>query len=603
MAKKAVSKIKIKSTGKTYVIRPDGYDELYKKVCILCDYYGVSRPDITSSSASTSVESQIIPSSSESSQSSSKPSKGPKLGCWWGSGSSAYKYDPSKGKLRIYDNGFFRFVNGDDDNQDEAITPESRIIGTDGGYQEPEVRYLPADVTITKVKVGDVEYPFNNYENIMEDTSDSLLTHDYKVVTHSYATVPTDELFAEYGYHSFLIYYTDNYSQQSTLARPAVHTLFAYNFADGHLRIYDNGQYRFVPYSELNGESVETPRLQGTFFQSINLEKFSYISLDSTKTFNFEGQEDVYEVNGEEPVNHQYITVTPSDFKGSFWTRYLALRYTDSSYYASEIYVLPCDTRLDIYFKVNEITLDRTDPNTIRTQIKNQLGSTFTDNLAELIDINIGEGIDYLGDVDEETIKNQIKESLYFSIGGYSGGRTSYRGDNITVSQVSSNNGEYWEIYACNWIKDAVEYINVTYRGHTYENSRLAVRMVDRKKPGQIYVRKMEVGIKTLYVNEIYTLRDLVKIIPSDGLFSDFQIIHDGIQGSVLDGTMDFFFKGADDAYITTMSERIPTNWDEFYDDFVTIKPIKAGQLRIYYLWRTSSGGGGGNVWMNVKNP
>lgn len=63
MAKKAISKIKIRSTGKTYKIKPDGYDDLYDMVCILCDRYGISRPNRYSQNESTSPESQGVPNS------------------------------------------------------------------------------------------------------------------------------------------------------------------------------------------------------------------------------------------------------------------------------------------------------------------------------------------------------------------------------------------------------------------------------------------------------------------------------------------------------------------------------------------------------------
>ena len=292
MAKKAISKIKIKSTGKTYYIKPDGYDELFDLVCRLCDVYGITRPNKSSYSNSTSPESQIVPSDDsgegEGSVSPAKPTRGPELRVVYATGSTAYEYSTSMGDMRIYDDSSFRFINGDVED-DGVYVPEGKLITKSGGYQDPEVRDLPVDITVTKILLNNDELTLSGEEGVYDKEND-------KVIVRKYVDIPTSSVFAICGQHSFQLHYTDNYSGSNNRPNIGISTVFKYNFADGHLRIYDNGCYRLVPYSEVNGGQPSiTPVQQGRFFSSIiDLSTFERCYF-AGKSFTFDNSENVYE--------------------------------------------------------------------------------------------------------------------------------------------------------------------------------------------------------------------------------------------------------------------------------------------------------------------
>ena len=537
-----------------------------------------------------------------------KPTKGPKLSCKWGQGLGAKNYLTSMGKLRLYDNSAYRFIHDENEELKDVIDPTGNIIYTSGGYQDPEVRYLPVDVTITTLKIDNTynynESSFSGNENVLRWPND-------EVITRKYITIPFDELFTEYGLHSFFMKYRDNYDGKEYSTRAYLHTMFPYNFADGHLRIYDNGYYRIVPYSEVNGGSSSTPRIQGKFFQSFDLSKFDYCTLSSLNgRYHFDNQEQVYELDGDTPVMHGYFDVTPAQFAGNFWAKYIGLSYIGASTYESIIMISPSDSRIRIGFTVDEITLDRSDPNTMAKQLKAQGGETLKDFLT----IEVDEDVDYITmDSDDEDVIDSIKDNIYFFIDNYSSGLGTYSGTGISIY----DNGELNE---CNWKKNAADTIGIKYGGFTYNNT-LTIRII--QSTDTVYIRRMEVssydlcspsGVgqsQSFIVGHTYNFRNIISFVPEDVVeddkhFKHFQIVHVAPSWSSLNGTMDFSFT-MDGNYFTgspakLTPENAPHNWAEFWNWF-TFTPTKAGQPRVRYLFRTDIGGGGGYPWVNVKTP
>ena len=577
MARKEISKIKIKSTGKTYDVKPDGYDELYNIVCSLCDIYGLTRP---SWSPSSEPEPDDTPTPT--------PTQGPELRNHFPA-SSPFKYNSNMGKIRIYDDSSFRIIKNNSVETD-CVVPDDRFVIKSGGHQEPEVADLPVNVTIKNIKFNDNDYLLSGSENVLDKTSNS-------VVSRTYVDLPIDEYFNELGSHSFSIKYTDNYSLKDNSYWIYFSTVFNYDFAEGGLRIYDSGEYRIVSNEELtSGSGYTVPTTDGIFFKNLDSARLKKLYMSNQKEFFFDETESVIDYETVTPVTRRYTTILPSDFNGNLMSLKLYVCYNDSNTLTWYNVVSPYDSRVKISFKVNEITIDRTDPKSITSQMEDKLGKYLTD----YITINIGEGVDYLPSGTD--MVDQVKDKLYFYV--------KESNPVITVSNYYSTQTEdyEWDIGDCSWVKNASATINLSFcnrvvKGDDNEPISLTVRMVDEMNPGQVYVRRMNVNsYKIMYVNQVYKLRDLVTIVPSDGLFSDFKIVHNGVAGSVLDGTMDFYFKGDSSYFITNQSSTIPTNWDEFYDNFVTLIPKKTGQPRIYYLWRTTHNGGGGDTWVNVKN-
>lgn len=741
MAKKAISRIKIRSTGKTYDIKPDGYDYLYALVNQLCDMYGIARPNKNSYSDSTSPESALPPSGGqdgggqegESEGGSTKPTKGPSLRA-----NSISEYLPSMGDIRIYDDSSYRFITGDDENMDIYV-PVGKLVTEDGGYQAPEVRNLPVDITVTKILLDNGELLLTNDEGVYDTKND-------EVIVRKYVDVPASTLYTECGYHSFQLHFTDNYSGSNNRPNIGVTTVFKYNFADGLLRIYDNGCYRIVPYGETSG----TPSQQGIFFKnSIDLSTFERCNF-SSKSYTFDENEDVYEfykdnlsgdrytidfyskysnqtsidmtanqenviksgteyvqaspfkieagtvksggnhecielgensilsirvshngriradkvivrckkgqsassdtrltVNGVgpyeptdnsnepsdlvfeisydtaiekiilestqsilvdsitvvkhnfdggviPPVNHGYFTIEPADFRGSLMTRDISIKSSASLYSYGTISISPYDSRISITFTKREVVLDRSDGNSITTQLRSQGGET----LFDFINIDVGEGVDYLDDT--MTIEESIKQKIYFFIDRYSPGSSTYTGSSITISGG--------DITQCTWKKDTVDVVKIRYSGRNYDST-LNVRVI--QTTDDVYIRRMNVKVyNTLYLGNTYTLRDFVTFVPEDVVndnkyFKHFEIVHHAPEWSVLNNTMDFSFITTKE-YVTrtpaTLTpENAPTNWQEFWN-WITITPIKTGSFTLYYLFRTDIGGGGGEVKMTIKD-
>ena len=757
MAKKAISKIKIKSTGKTYVIKPDGYDELYNLVNLLCDAYGISRPNRYSSSESTSPESQIVPEPTPSPSPSPtptpddggssggaiKPKKGPDLRVNHTTGSSSFEYLPSMGDIRIYDDSSYRFISNDSSN-DGIPVADGKLVGK-YSYQLPEVRDLPVDVTVTKVRLYNDDLLLTESESLYDKTND-------EITIHKYVDVPISTVFRICGEHSFQLHFTDNYSGASSAPSIGFRTMFEYDFADGHLRIYDNGYYRIVPYSEVNGESSGTPSMQGRFFTAkIDLNTFERCYFDS-KALTFDNNEDVYElyedyvdgdrytldfynsssrqsslysttspstvmksgleyvtgspfnvekvsvgygekneyldvddakfsinlsytgqvkadkiivkckkdkgwynedatltVNGvgpyepvdytnqpsdlvfevspdeilekiviettqdvlidsitvvkhnvEEdtvvPVNHGYFDITPSIFRGLLWPKNVSIHANTSLYSYGYITISPSDSRINLSFIKDEITLDRSNKYPIKTQLKAQGGETMFDFLK----IDVGDDVDYI-ESDTGDILDTIKDKISFYIDRYSPGATQYAGSSISIDG-------YGEISHCTWKKDAVDVIRVKYAGRTYDTT-MTIRIT--QSTDDVYIRRMNCNtLKPLYIGNTYTLRDFVSFVPEDVVnddkyFKHMEIVHDAPSWSVLNNTMDFQFI-TNSNYVTrtpaTLSpENAPHNWQEFWD-WITITPIKTGSFDIYYMFRTDIGGGGGESGVTIKD-
>ena len=542
-------------------------------------------------------------------QSSDKPTKGPDTYNVYQGGASSYMYTRSQGCMRIYDDLSFIFVNDVDEHLDLAV-PEGRLLGK-FSYQEPEVRNLPIDVTATKVRTYDLENPSVSIDTPMSGAENVLNESTNEIVTRKYHTIPAS-YFNEIGSKTLNVSYVDNYTQKTKSCHAEVITLFEYDFADGHLRIYDNWQYRIVPYSELNGESSGTPRVDGKLLnnKNVDLEKFNGFYLGGTKTdLNFDNSEDVYEFEGDTPVNHHYLTISPANFKGSLWKKdiYIQYKYSDTEYkYSYSVEIKPSDSRIKIRFKYDEITLDRSDPQTIKTQLQ-RYGCNDC-NLKDLITIEVDESVDYLTD-STSSIEDSVKKNLYF-----------YVNDNISTYNNSNGGISVYgggEVFNCTWKKDCVDVVKIRYAGHYLDDVSMNVRIV--QSTDAVYIRRMDVSsfdllapagqTKNFIVGRTYTLRNFISFVPVDVIddekhFRHFEIVHIGPSWG--ENTLNFSFNVNSEYLQKTPSkltvENAPNSWAEFWN-WVTIKPLKAGQPRIYYLFGTDIGGGGGDTWLNVKNP
>ena len=542
-------------------------------------------------------------------QSTTTPTKGPDTYNVYQGGASSYMYTRSQGCMRIYDDLSFIFVNDVDEHLDLAV-PEGRLLGK-FSYQEPEVRNLPIDVTATKVRTYDLENPSVCIDTPMSGAENVLNKSTNEIVTRKYHTIPA-LYFNEIGSKTLNVSYVDNYTQKTKSCHAEVITLFEYDFADGHLRIYDNWQYRIVPYSELNGESSGTPRIDGKLLnnKNVDLEKFNGFYLGGTKTdLNFDNSEDVYEFEGDTPVNHHYLTISPANFKGSLWKKdiYIQYKYSDTEYkYSYSVEIKPSDSRIKIRFKYDEITLDRSDPQTIKTQLQ-RYGCNDC-NLKDLITIEVDESVDYLTD-STSSIEDSVKKNLYF-----------YVNDNISTYNNSNGGISVYgggEVFNCTWKKDCVDVVKIRYAGHYLDDVSMNVRIV--QSTDTVYIRRMDVSsfdllapagqTRNFIVGRTYTLRNFISFVPVDVIddekhFRHFEIVHIGPSWG--ENTLNFAFNVNSEYLQKTPSnltvENAPNSWAEFWN-WVTIKPLKAGQPRIYYLFGTDIGGGGGDTWVNVSNP
>ena len=676
-------------------------------------------------------------------QSSDKPKKGPSLFIAHSTGANAFEYLPSMGDIRVYDDSSYRFISGDE--SDDAIpVADGKLVGK-YSYQEPEVRDLPVDVTVTKVRLYNDDLLLTESESLYDKIND-------EITIHKYVDVPISSVFTIHGEHSFQLHFTDNYSGASSRPNIGFRTMFEYDFADGHLRIYDNGYYRIVPYSEVNGESSGTPSMQGRFFNAkIDLNTFERCYFDS-KGITFDNNEDVYElyedyvdgdrytldfyspsttqdtlswttspstvmksgleyvtespfnvekvsvgygekneyldvdsakfsinlsytgqvkadkiivkckkdkgwynedatltVNGvgpyepvdytnqpadlvfevspdeiltkiiiestqdvlidtitvvkhnvEEytvvPVNHGYFDITPSMFRGSLWPKDIDIKANTSLYSYGNITISPSDSRINVSFIKDEVTLDRSNMYPIKTQLKPQGG----ENMFDFLKIEVGDDVDYI-ESDTGDILNAIKSKIYFYIDHYYSGSIHTTGNTITVDGTG-------EISHCTWKKDASDVIKVKYAGRTYDTE-MTIRII--QSTDDVYIRRMNCEyMNYLYMGNTYTLRDFVTFIPEDVVdddkyFKHMEIVHIAPSWSSLNNTMDFQFITNSNYVIRTPEtlspENAPHNWQEFWD-WITVTPIKTGSFDIYYLFNTDIGGGGGESGVTIKD-
>ena len=296
------------------------------------------------------------------------------------------------------------------------------------------------------------------------------------------------------------------------------------------------------------------------------------------------------------PVNHGYFDITPSMFRGSLWPKNVSIHANTSLYSYGYITISPSDSRINLYFTTDEITLDRSNKYPIKTQLKTQGG----ENMFDFLRIEVGDDVDYI-ESDTGDILDAIKSKIYFYIGHYYSGSVHHTGDTITVDGTG-------EISHCTWKKDAADVIKVKYAGRTYDTE-MTIRII--QSTDDVYIRRMNCNLfNTLYMGNTYTLRDFVSFIPEDVVnddkyFKHMEIVHHAPSWSSLNNTMDFSFITTKEYVTRTPSplapENAPNNWQEFWD-WITVTPVKTGQFTLYYLFRTDIGGGGGEVTVLIKD-
>lgn len=321
-----------------------------------------------------------------------------------------------------------------------------------------------------------------------------------------------------------------------------------YDLADGDLRVYEDGSYYLT-------ESQETGQL---------------LNIAENKSFTLNMDGNTYELenvesNTDGQKHYALIRASSIDKPGE---HILMANYDDGSQSPAPAKLSVYDSRINVAFNTHQITIDRSMPGSLMTLLPN--GIELKDYLT----------ITTEGDSSENFIESYIR--LY--INGYEAGLSVYNGNAVKLI-----NSYGWYFDNSTWVDGAQDTICVSYGDH--ETDSMTVRVIT-SNANKICIRGVEHLKTRLVVGETYTLRDLIKFYPDDSNFSYLQLNQFSVTG--------------DSEYLNiTKSNTTPTSWDEFYDNYITVTPIKAGSQKTYsFYWRSDESGlgGGKNVYITIVN-
>lgn len=632
MAKKAISKIKIRSTGKTYVIRPEGYDELFNKVCMLCDYYGIERPDKNSQSESTSPESNIVVGSIDLAESyvpvlSSGVQKTISI---TNTDSHNLSIDNSSVpdwvqimtvnsnslKFKVYTNTNSKSRSCALDVVDEVTGYTYPCMVSQDGYNEEvlaPVKPVPENKLIFQIpnrnlKVyadgtyalesqtndygvmgGQLFYgiPSNASFNFYMNLNTYELDHTELVngVNKRYALIPASDFTiisdtVNENVNRLHINYK-NGEKESTFVELFVYN-FVYDVQNGQLKLYENGYccmgntYKFQMFTNIKNQPFA---YRVVHYGGGNSGTYAF-SDDMKETIVYNG----------ESVELKYVVIDYERFD-SPGLYYISIDYQDGSALANTKYIFVYDSQFSITFKEDSKTLmiDRCQEGSFTRQFDDHHGIY----LRDYVDIHIGNVIMDFGTVDD--VYEWLKNLRSFYINRFSSGSSVYREDGIIIqhSQASNMDAPEWFFFDSTWNSEAIDKIYVKYGNQTFDS--MVVRTYD-SDPNNIYIKGVDRVVYRMTVGVTYTLDQILKFKPVDANFEFLEIGRE-------DWEDPFWISGSSEYFRIERPTTLPTSWDEFYRSY-KITPLKAGTKRIYFTYRSvmSSIGGGGDIEIRINN-
>ena len=320
---------------------------------------------------------------------------------------------------------------------------------------------------------------------------------------------------------------------------------------DGDLVVYADGRCHLTS---------EEPSSATALFEVPDGRTFT-LSLDG-ETYDFDGNESV--------------TITRHPLPGEY---NLTINYDDDS---TDSVKLEINDRLFIpTFKVDEIRIDRSNVQNFARQMESNgnIGRYITNsNLInyELPYINIPTGCKT--DVTPEYLYRNIHIKLNdMSERGPYG--YEYNGNAVKVSKLEDSNGQ-WCFVDCTWKKDQTDTIYMMFNGRVYDSRTISTY---DSNPNKVCLRGItDSGYNHRFnVNQTYTARDLFGFYPGDT--TSFTLNMKSFSISDYDTSALRF---------TTVGGN-PTNWVDFYDNYLRLNVLKSGTHSFYVNWKTTDGIGG----------
>lgn len=364
-----------------------------------------------------------------------------------------------------------------------------------------------------------------------------------------YVTVVGDSVGVP-GSYSLRIWPADtNYSTKTI----TVQTVFNYDLQNGDLRIYDDGSYRFVK----DGDEEEYPEVLGKLLNAMDPEK--NISLYMGKTYKLEESEVV--IDGGVPATRRYVTLPASDFSGLRGYR-LYLNFNDGSALSRYIDIISFDSGINATFKVHEVVIDRSNVLPIGRQMP------YGDNLTQNY-VNGSEGLN-------PSMLEFTSDSPVIKLYQWSYDMGSYSKFDETID-------------SCNWQDGGVAHITMKIGNQVLDT--MTIRVVTND-PNKVYIRGAESTCPKCYVGETHKLGEFLKFIPEDSNFS-----YLGLDELT-------FTTGNKNILSVTKSDTLPTSWEEFYNNYISVNCVSSGKTRVYYVWESdkSGNGGGGDYEVRVSS-
>ena len=235
------------------------------------------------------------------------------------------------------------------------------------------------------------------------------------------------------------------------------------------------------------------------------------------------------------------------------------------------------DRNFTVSFNTSEIVVDRSDVTSFKVQLDNNYNGC---NIINYVNTPTGNKIPFDVTYLYPYLNTFQKDSTDRAISEYSG----------NFAYLNSNTrmfiGEY-----CLWNKDATDtvYLKYGYMGNTgfdgYDlgGQPLVIGSVD-SDPDNIVLRIVTAdGFNHKFnVGQTYTIRDLCKFLPDDAKWGQLRL-------SDVEITCDT----ANKVSITKKSN--PSNWNDFYDNFIDVKILASGVITIKFKWNFSGSAEGQN--------
>ena len=341
--------------------------------------------------------------------------------------------------------------------------------------------------------------------------------------------------------------YSDE-NEQSNSNLKFSQSIFNYDLSDGDLIIYQNGNYRFSKSNQIIGKMIN------------NVEEESNYNLYLLgKTYKFTYKENKYE-NGEYNV-YRYTIIQSSELNYLGKTN-LYIDKIDGKHLSIKTTLNIYDSKFNISFKVKEFVIDRSTDKWMHSQAPYGVYL-----------------LDYINIENAESTINYSKNNIYFYIESYSPGSAVYDGNAVSISNE--------KIYSCTYVDGATDIIYVKYCDLVYDFMKVKIITSD---PNKIYIRGMEFTNDKFELGKTYKLKDYITFIPKDCNFEYIYFKNFEVSGDL--------------NYMKFTNHELPTNWDEFYNNFIDVEFIKTGKTRMHYIWKSiETGGGYGENIIYIKDP